>query len=176
MIRKKILFSIPLYYNSEDDFKSKWDSRFEKNFHIKEHSYSIDQLYEFRQLASKLNPCFHKYNDIIVYAELVIEGGDILIYYCLNGDQRKKFNDSIFCKGRSKQSIYPPFCHEYGGRFKVFSNFSIIEALKQAVKKIEFDCKNWNIKLYTGDFLEKIHYFDFEKYLENENCPEDGKL
>lgn len=165
----KFILSIPLYNNSPKIYEDKWEKWFSKIFHIDENSYSINQISEFRSFSQNLNPRFYRYNDILGYAELYVDWRDILIHYCLNGDQRKRYNRFKTPLRRTKGKIYHSFGHVHGGFFKTVYNKSIRKAISDSLVEIEKQCMEWKVYVDIQPYMDSIMYFDFVGYLRKKN-------
>jgi len=165
------ILSIPLYYESPENFSAKlkinfsklikdWDPRFSESDESRERTLNM-----FKDYFTSRFPDIHKYNDILGYAELEVDGNDILISYYLNGDNRKIYNKSDKRKN-NKNGIFSPSCHHYGGTFREYNNSGIKKALNCSFIEIEKQCKEWKIYVDLQQVREMIDCFDIKQYLE----------
>ena len=165
------ILSIPLYYESPESFSAKlkmkfskltkdWDPRFSGSDESRERTLNL-----FKDYFTSRFPDIHKYNDILGYAELEVEGNDILIFYYLNGDNRKNYNKG-YKRRNNKNGIFPPYNHYYGGTFKEYNNSEIKIALNCSFIEIEKQCKEWGIYVNLQQIREMINCFDIKQYLE----------
>jgi hypothetical protein len=170
----KMVFSIPLYYDSPEKFSEKLKKKFEneiKEFYTQPEYPRKAEIFALLQVhfASRY-PSLHKYNNILGYAELIVDGNDILIYYFLNGDNRKIYNKNL--KYRSnRQGIYHATNHIFGGTFRELTNNQIKQAFESAFIEIERQCKEWKTYINLQHEREIIKYIDFINYFkENHFC------
>ena len=163
--------SIPLYYESPEIFSRKLKKSFANL--IKDYNPLDSESDEarnrtlnlFKDYFTSRFPNVHKYNNILGYAELEVDGNDILIYYYLNGDKRKIYNRYIKCRN-NKNAIYYPLSHCYGSTFREFNNKDIRNAIVNSFLEIEKQCKEWKVYVDLQKEKEIISYFDYKHYLE----------
>ena len=159
---------VPLYYESEMDFEKRLDKRFINDFELENNKYSEQQLIDFQSLFDTQYPRLYKYNNILGYAELVLDTRDILIYYYLNGDRRKIYNKHINFR-TYKRNIYSPTGYIYGGTIEKLNKREIKVAFEDSFKEIENQCKEWKIYVNLKRERELINYIDFERLIKNKN-------
>ncbi len=166
------VFSIPLYYDSPETFSKKLKKKFEneiKDFNPKHYRTDEERnktLEFLRANFSSRYPEIHKYNNILGYAELVLDWNDVLIYFYLNGDNRKRYNKNKNSGNRNnKNAIFFPTGYYYGGKFNFPINSEFRLAFKKALVNIEKLCKVWRVFVDTKYYADIIEYFDFEGYL-----------
>ena len=163
MNEDKILFAIPLYSQTEESYRIKWEKTFQKAFSLNQNDRTDKKIEEFRSFQLSRDPNFYRYNDIVGYAELVIDYKDILIYYHMNGDLRHVFNKNIK-RFRGSKKIYRALSHTWGSSFTNIDNRSIRRAVVASLKSIEKQSKDWKIIANINPYIEKIQYFNFKKY------------
>jgi hypothetical protein len=176
MLFEKLILSVPLYNDTETVYNSKWNRRFEKDYKLNKNIYTDEELSNFKWIALGQNPNFHKYNDILGYADLTLDSPDILIYYHLNGDGRKIYN-KLGSKSqpephplRSNRShIYPAVNHIQGDTFRDIYNNSIRHAIENSLNMVEVQCEEWNVCTELYNIREKVKYFDFKGYFKDKN-------
>lgn len=163
-------FNIPLYYDSPDEFERKREQKF-----LREIKYNGDWSTPTEDiqklLESHFNSCYpklHKYNNTLGYVEFEIDDFDILMYYYLNGDRRKKHNRNIRYRG-SRKAIFPPSNHIWGSTFRSRKNEEIRHAFSSCFVQLKEQCKEWNIYFNTEDIEEIIKFFDFETWLHSKS-------
>lgn len=169
MNEDRILFAIPLYSQTEESYIVKWEKKFRKNFSLNHNDRSDKEIQEFRSLQLAIDPILYKYNDILGYAELELNYKDILIYYHMNGDLRRIFNENIKHLRGTKSKIYQAPSHIYGSSFRNIDNRSIRRAVIASLKEIEKQCKEWSVIVNIEPYIEKIQYFNFRKYFTDIN-------
>ena len=164
----KSLILIPIFYNSEKEYLEKWEKRFTKNFQINERAYSEDMQINFRDLTLSQEPISHRFNNVLGYAELILDYPDILIFYHLNGDRRKKYNKNKSCVG-GKGKIYEANIHVVGGRIRNLTNKTIKKAIQDSLKEIKNQSDEWNVFVDFTTISKKLKYFDFKRYFQDYN-------
>lgn len=169
---KNHILTIPLYNDSEKIFIKKLEKKFSneiKDFYTQPDYH--DKAMIFDLLKAHFNsryPSVHKYNNILGYSELVVDGNDILIYFYLNGDRRKIYNKNIKWRN-NRNGIYYPTNHIYGGTIKNRNNKEIQKALQNAFAVIENQCKKWKVYLNLEYERKIIKHFDFQSYFKENN-------
>lgn len=173
LIMEKILFRINLYAHNEKEYLSKREQLFKdaieksKPFFENESDWK-DFIRDYRIIFQRKNPCCH-YNDIVGYAEVSFYNTDIQINYYMNGDKRKKYNKNEY-KSIESNKIYKKE-YSQGNAFpyikgdEKLTNASITEILAEVLEEIEKKCNEWKIYFNKEEYLEKIYYFDFKKYI-----------
>ena len=167
MNKDRVLFAIPLYSQTEESYRVKWERKFRKNFSLNHNDRSDKEIQEFRSLQLAIDPIFYRYNNILGYAELELDYKDIFIYYHMNGDLRRKFNENIKQFRGTKSKIYQAPSYIYGSSFRNIDNRSIRKAVIASLKEIEKECKEWNVIVNIEPYMEKIQYFNFRKYFKD---------
>jgi len=163
MKEKRILFAIPLYSQTKESYGIKWEKTFQRTFSLIHIDRSDEEIKEFRSLYLSQNPNFYRYNDIVGYAELILDYKDILIFYHMNGDLGRVYNENMK-RFRGTKKIYQAPSHIWGSSFRNIDNRSIRRAVVASLKAIEKQSKDWNIIVDINPYKEKIQYFNFKKY------------
>lgn len=94
---------IPFHsYKAKEEYMNHWDNRVIGNNYNDNHLPLSENIRkDIITYKLKFYPPSYRFNDIIGYAELVIENDrDILVYYHLNGDRRKRYNQGIGLQAR----------------------------------------------------------------------------
>ncbi len=169
---KNHILTIPVYNDSEEVYLKKLDNKFNREIkEFKEQPDYPDKEMIFNLLKGNFYsryPVVHRYNNIVGYAELVVDWNDILIYFYLNGDNRKIYNRNI--KGRTHRNcIYFALNHIYGGTFREINNNEIRKALESSFREVEEQCKEWKVFVDLSREREIINYFDFQTYFIEKN-------
>ena len=163
------ILRIPLYYDSPSTFSLKLKKKFQNEIKEFDPIFSSNKALELiKENFSSRYPNLHKYNNILGYAELEVDGSDILIYYYLNGDNRKIYNKNNYLR-KSKSGIYFPLNHYYGGKIREFTNIDIRMALNSSFVELQKQCKEWKVYVDLQPILEIIDFFDFSTYLKKNN-------
>jgi len=165
----KSIITIPLYYTEESDYDKKWEERFRRIWTPPSRKYSEEEINEKRMFYSFHEPKCHRFNDILGYAELVLDAQDILIYYHLNGDRQKKYNPKSNENSHktllNRNRIYLSITHSVvGGSFKKHTNGAIRNAIEHSLEEIEKQCLIWKIYVNLIDIRTKSNFFDFKAY------------
>jgi hypothetical protein len=164
------LFVIPLYYDSPRTFREKLSKKFAKEIkklnppEFTNEREEIDFLESRKSHFSSRYPSIHRYNNILGYAELAIEARNIVIYFYLNGDKRKIYNQGVKRRKANTHAIYHSLYMIYGGLVNN-SNKEVREAIESVLSKLVEQCAKWNVHVDVSKELELIKYLDFEKML-----------
>jgi len=160
--------TIPIYYHTEDKYYNIWEENFRKLYLKPGHQKSDDSIKEHRLFHSSKEPKSYRFNDILGYVEITLDVQDILIYYHLNGDSRKKYNNGNLYR-RNTKKIFESLTHSWGGRFKKINNKEIRDAIEHAFCEIENQCKEWKVFIHLNSYRDNLKYFDFKGYFEYKN-------
>lgn len=164
------ILTVPLYYDSPGKFSEKLKKKFSDQINrLNPSSNKLSDKHNetYRLLKNHFDsvyPNLHKFNNILGYAELMLDGNDVLIYFYFNGDQRKRYNQEGNRKNNTR-AIFHPLGHDYGGKFREQTNSEFRSAIKKALLNVEKQCKVWNVFVDVTYYVDFIEYFDFESYI-----------
>lgn len=162
-------FNVPMYYDSPAEFELKHERKFlreansDGNWNLQPRD--IQKL--LRLHFESRYPFLHKYNNALGYVEFEIDESDILIYYFLNGDRRKKYNRIIKYRN-TRTAIFPNSSHTWGGSFHRRTNEQIRKAFLLCFVQLKDQCKEWNVYIDTEAAENIVRYFDFESWLNSQ--------
>ena len=170
---EKVFLRINLYAHNKKEFLLKRERMFNQT--IEKSKPSFENESDWRAFSKDYLPIFQRinpscyYNDIVGYAEISFHNTDIRISYFMDGDKRRKYNkneyqpmesNKIYKKGGSQGDAFP-----YIKGDEKLTNTSIKKVLTEVLNKIENTCNGWNVYFDKEEYLEKINYFDFMKYI-----------
>ena len=138
----ELLFIIPVYSMSEEDFQKKWDDFYtKKNFKNNEQFETIKRCYKNQW----------KYNQIIAYIEIYKSNGEINFVTYKSQQKNHKFNSS---------QHYYTFYQTLGQHFYVEKNMSHSEIVDEIRIWVDDLAKGYSKNAY-------IDYELFDKYIEH---------
>lgn len=159
--------SIPLFYDRPEVFEKKHEIKFFREITAaggrwEEQPRDIQQ--SLRLHFNGRYPLLHKYNNVLGHVEIEIEGKDILLYYFMNGDRRKKYNKWLKYRN-GKIAIYPATGHEWAASFTNRSNDEIRKALVDGLQQVVERCHEWKVYVNITEASKMIKHFDFESWM-----------
>ena len=164
------LFVIPLYYDTPRTFREKLSKKFAKEIKQLNPPVFTNEKEEIEFLESRKShfssryPSIHRYNNILGHAELAIEARNIVIYFYLNGDKRKIYNQGVKRRKANTHAVYHSLYMIYGGLVNN-SNVEVREAIENVLNKLVEQCNKWKVHVDISREKDLIKYLDFEKML-----------
>lgn len=155
-----------MYSNSPEADEERASRKFDRQVKLKNHRYSEKQMKEIRDIFFQWEPVVDRFNKIIGYAELKLDWNEIVVYYHLNGDGRRRYNTGETFRLNSNK-IYESINYDFKERIAHFNNNSLVEVMYVCLEKIEKKCRAWKVHVDTSDERERIKYFNFYSYIKN---------